>query len=65
MFYLPVTEESRRVSKGFADSIFWALINVADNKGDVFDFISEVVECLQALRHKISPKEKVHGRVAD
>ena len=65
MFYLPVAEESRRISKGFADSLFWALIYVADNKRDVFDFISEVVECLQTLWNERSPKEKVHGWVTD
>ena len=65
MFYLPVTEESCRISKGFADSLFWALIYVAYNERDVFDFVSKVVECLQALRHKISPKEEVHRRITD
>jgi hypothetical protein len=41
------------------------LVYVTDNERYLFDFISEVVKGLQALRHKISPKKKVHGRVAD
>ena len=61
----PLQRKAAAFRKGLPTASSGHLIYVAYNERDVFDFVSKVVECLQALRHKISPKEEVHRWVTD